>query len=100
MFSGNGGKFRDSKNLGEMPGVIFTEDMVSKQFDKIKENKAPGNDGMGSTFLKVVGRAIISMPLVMLFQKSVDEGEIPMQWREANVTAIYKKGKEMRFRKL
>ena len=26
----------------------------------------------------------------MLFQKSVDEGEIPMQWREANVTAIYK----------
>ena len=90
VFSGNEGKFRDTKNLGGMPGVIFTEDMVSKQFDKMKENKAAGNDGMGSTFLKAVGRAI-SMPLVMLFQKSVDEGEIPMQWREANVTAIYKK---------
>ena len=90
VFSGAAGKFMDTKNLGVMQGVIFTEDMVSKQFDKMKENKAPGTDGMGSKFLKAVGMAL-SMPLVMLFQKSVDGGESQMQWREANVTAIYKK---------
>jgi hypothetical protein len=31
-------------------------------------------------------------PLTIIFQKSLDEGNIPNDWRTANVTAIFKKG--------
>ena len=31
------------------------------------------------------------MPLVLLFQRSLETGQVPEQWKEANVTAIYKR---------
>ena len=35
---------------------------------------------------------MIDTPLSMLFQKSLNEGVVPLQWLEACITAIYKKG--------
>jgi hypothetical protein len=35
---------------------------------------------------------VIAPPLTLIFQKSLDEGNIPNDWRTANVTAIFKKG--------
>ena len=60
---------------------------------RLGENKAPGTDGMGSSFVKnLVGG--IETPLVLLFQRSLETGQVPEQWKEASVTAIYKrKGK-------
>ena len=37
---------------------------------------------------------IISLPLSILFQKSLDEGILPSQWLKACVTAIHKKGEK------
>ena len=34
----------------------------------------------------------VSAPLAIIFDKSMDEGVVPQQWRDANVTPIYKKG--------
>ena len=34
----------------------------------------------------------ITTPLTILFQKSLDDGMIPDEWRDANVTVIHKKG--------
>ena len=54
------------------------------------ENKAPGTDGIGFSFVKnMVGG--IEMPLVLLFQKSLEIGQVPEQWKKANVTAIHKR---------
>ena len=55
------------------------------------ENKTPGTDGMGSSFVEnMVGG--IEIPLVVLiFQRSLETGQVPEQWKEANVTAIYKR---------
>ena len=54
------------------------------------ENKALGTDGMGSSFVKnMVGG--IEMSLVLIFQRSLETGQVPEQWKEANVTAIYKR---------
>ena len=60
---------------------------------RLGENKAPGTDGMGSSFVKnLVGG--IELPLVLLFQRSLETGQVSEQWKEANVTAISKrKGK-------
>ena len=57
------------------------------------ENKAPGTDGMGSSFVKnMVGG--IEIPLVLIFQRSRPDRCL-RQWKAANVTAIYKR-KEQR----
>ena len=36
----------------------------------------------------------ISYPLTVLFKKSLAEGVVPEDWRRANVSPIYKKGKK------
>jgi hypothetical protein len=33
----------------------------------------------------------IEIPLVLIFQRSLETGQVPEQWKEANVTAIYKR---------
>ena len=54
------------------------------------DNKAAGTDGLGSSFIKqLVG--VIELPLVLIFQESLRSGQVPVQWKEANVTAIFKK---------
>ena len=75
---------------GEGISVLITEAMVREHLAKLGENKAPGTDGIGSSFVKnLVGG--IEMPLVLLFQRSLEIGQVPEQWKEANVTAIYKR---------
>ena len=49
-----------------------------------------GTDELGSSFIKRLAGSL-ALPLMMLFRKSMETGEVPEQWREANVTAIFKK---------
>ena len=45
---------------------------------------------MSSSFVKnMVGG--IEIPLVLIFQRSLETGQVPEQWKEANVTAIYRR---------
>ena len=53
--------------------------------------KFPGPDGWHPCLLKEISD-LIDTPLSMLFQKSLNEGVLPLQWLEACITAIYKKG--------
>ena len=67
--------------------VLITEVMVREHLASLGKNEAPGTDGMGSSFVKkMVGG--IEMPLVLIFQRSLEAGPVPEQWKEANVTAI------------
>ena len=34
-------------------------------------------------------------PLKLIFDKSLSTGELPKEWREANVTQIFKKGSQI-----
>ena len=52
---------------------------------------APGPDGFPPKLLKIL-RDEISFPLKILFRKSIDDGVIPDEWRDAHITAIHKKG--------
>ena len=36
-------------------------------------------------------KEVVSQPLVNIFRKSVDLGESPLMWRQANVVPIFKK---------
>jgi hypothetical protein len=71
--------------------IEITEERVTKAISQMKNNKAAGVDGLGSTFVKGCLKGILE-PLISLFRGSLDKGVVPMDWKSANVTAIYKKG--------
>ena len=53
-------------------------------------NKVAGTDGLGSSFIKqLIG--VIELPLVLIFQESLKTGQVPVKWKKANITAIFKK---------
>jgi len=64
---------------------------VSKKIDKLDRSKAPGRDGFLPRVLKEV-RDEISPHLTTIFNRSLETGVVPQDWREANVTPLFKKG--------
>ena len=50
-----------------------------------------GDDGIISEFLKRVA-CEISIPLAILYNKSVTEGMVPQEWKRANITPLFKGG--------
>ena len=73
--------------------AVFTPHNIEKLLLKLDRGKAPGTDGVQSTVLKEVAKEI-AMPLSTIFRKSLDSGEVPTNWKEANVTPIFKKGRK------
>jgi len=71
--------------------ITITRDMVKSRINKLKEGKAPGDDGLTPVFLKNVAEEI-SEPLAMIFNRSLDDGIVPQDWKMANVTPVFKKG--------
>ena len=74
-----------------MPDIIVTEEGVAKLLRRINPNKACGPDMIPARILKEFADEI-SSSLTAIFQKSLDSGIVPDDWRSANVSAIFKKG--------
>ena len=73
-------------------GQLFvTPEMIAKKIKKMKDNKSPGVDGIPPKLLKEIVDQI-STPLANLFNLSLEEGIVPSEWKEANITPLYKKG--------
>ena len=56
----------------------------------MKDNKSPGVDGIPPKLLKEIEQ--ISTPLAKVFNLSLEEGIVPSEWKEANITLLFKKG--------
>ena len=57
----------------------------------IKSNKAGGPDGISSTIISLAGPAIIS-GLENIYKRSFVTRTVPISWKRAKVTPIFKKG--------
>ena len=57
---------------------------------KMKDNKSHGVDGIPPKLLKEIVEQI-STPLAKLFNLSLEEGIVPSEWKEANITPLFKK---------
>ena len=69
----------------------FTEEDIFNQLKKLEECKAAGPDGIHPRVLKELASEL-KEPLKIIYDNSMRTGSVPLDWKEANVTPIFKKG--------
>ncbi|PKU41413.1 rna-directed dna polymerase from mobile element jockey- hypothetical protein [Limosa lapponica baueri] len=69
------------------------EDWVRDHLAKLDIHKSMGPDGMHPRVLKELADAIAE-PLSIIYERSWRTGEVAEDWRKANITPVYKKGKK------
>ena len=74
-----------------IPEILLTSTAVKNKLNNLKVDKATGPDKIPPFLLKSLSEEL-SHPISMIFNKSLSEGYVPSQWKEAEVTAIHKKG--------
>ena len=94
--------FRKTKEIGDkqklqddidklVGQLVVTPEVVASKINNMKENKSPGVDGISPKILKETVEQI-SMPLAHVFNVSLQEGIVPLEWKEANIIPLFKKG--------
>ena len=74
-------------------GIISKGDIIIR-LNNLDCDKSAGVDKVTQNVLKNCSEQL-SGALEIIFYKSITEGEIPDEWREANVTPIFKKGSKL-----
>ena len=76
---------------GEWLGqLVVTPEVVDSKINNLKDNKSPGVDG------KILKETVeqISMPLAHVFNMSLQDGIVPLEWKEANFIPFFKNVQE------
>ncbi|KAK4808512.1 hypothetical protein QYF61_005829 [Mycteria americana] len=79
---------------GDQNGApIIQGEMVSDLLHHLDTHKSMGPDEIHPRVLKELAE-VLTKPLSIIYQQSWLTGEVPADWRLANVTPIYKKGRK------
>ena len=82
-------KFEGSE--GERLGqLVATPEVVANKINNTKEDKSPGVDGIAPKIQKETVEQIFP-PLAHVFNMSLQEGIVPLEWKEANIIPLLKK---------
>ncbi|XP_064901569.1 membrane protein FAM174A isoform X1 [Columba livia] len=73
--------------------ALVDEDWVKEQLNSLDIHKSMGPDEMHPRVLRELAE-VIAGPLSIIFAKSWEMGEVPEDWRKANVIPVFKKGKK------
>ena len=68
-----------------------SETFVAQELKKLKSKKSTGLRNIPARLLKD-GADALAMPLVILMNRSINEGSIPASWKHAIVTPVHKSG--------
>ena len=71
--------------------LIITREAVEEKLSRLDPHKSMGPDKIPAFLLKSLSKEL-SLPLCIIFNKSISEGKLPQDWKKAEVTAIFKKG--------
>ena len=77
---------------GKVGAVSCNPEVVANKINNMKENKSPGVDGTAPKILKVTVEKICT-PLAHVFNLSLQEGIVPLEWKEAIIIPLFKNGK-------
>ena len=64
---------------------------IMKILHKLSEDKAAGADEFVPRFLRKIKHQL-ARPLTMLFNNIMKSGQVPADWKEANVVPVFKRG--------
>ena len=73
--------------------IEFHEAKILKMLEKLNVSKSPGPDGLHPRILYET-RTKITNSLKLIFDASLKLKELPHDWVNANISAVYKKGKK------
>ena len=73
--------------------ITISEEEVAHHLSKLNPTKSSGPDGVPGRIL-IECSSVIAPKLCALFNHSLQSGIVPSEWKCANVTPIYKKGKK------
>ena len=74
-----------------LSNVTISSDQIYEQLKSLKSCKSAGPDGLHPKFLRETASELIK-PLCLIFQKSLNESLLPVDWKLGNVIPIFKKG--------
>ena len=77
-------------NVPQLDDIVVSEQEVLRELNSLNICKSCGPDMLPNKILKMVA-LLICEPVTKLFNKSLLEGRFPSSWKEARVTAIFKK---------
>ena len=81
----------DRSNGSTLQHIEITHEDVLHQLNCLKPNKSCGPDKFHPRVLKNVKDGLI-VPLYYPYNKSLEEATLPLSWKEATITPIFKKG--------
>ena len=73
-----------------MGEIIVDPEGVAKLLDGLNVHKAPGPDGLNARVLKECSTKI-SPIYALIYTESLAQGNVPDDWRQANVSPVFKK---------
>ena len=74
-----------------MSDIVFTVSGIVKLLSNLNPAKASGPDLVAARILKLVSMEIAHI-LCIIFQQSYNTCQVPLDWQQANVTGVFKKG--------
>lgn len=77
-----------------LASTLINPELVAKKLNKLNPSKSAGPDGIHPRVLKETANSIC-LPLSIIYSKSLAEGHLPPEWKEAVVTPIHKKGSKI-----
>ena len=78
----------DGEGWGQL---VVTPEVVANKINNTKQNMSPGVDGISPKLLKETVEQI-GTPLAHVFNMSLQEGSIHLEWKEENSIPSFKKG--------
>ena len=80
-----------NNEANKIENVIVSKNKISVLLDNLDISKSAGPDGISPKVLKEC-KSVMATILNITFQKSLQEGILPSQWKEATVKPLFKKG--------
>ncbi|KAI8484174.1 hypothetical protein Bbelb_381280 [Branchiostoma belcheri] len=77
----------------ELTHIQLSVEEVYNVLQGLHINKAPGPDGIPNRLLKEAA-PVVSASLCELFNYSLATGQVPTEWKQSNITPVYKKGEK------
>lgn len=74
--------------------ICFDKETVLLKLQRLQPDKSQGPDGLNPKLLKECAESV-AVPLAEIFQISLDEGQLPTDWKLADVIPIFKKGSKV-----